>query len=116
MIATEALDDLPARVAGLTLVLFRDDRADDQDGIAAILREALEGSENRYPVIAVDIRTGAGVAALYHVRTTPTILLMKDGRVVDRVIGTPTRILLESLLDARVPASGTAGHGRATRM
>jgi thioredoxin-like negative regulator of GroEL len=100
--ATAALGSISARQAGLTMMLFRDDQ-DGSDTLAEILSEVMCGLGNRYPSIQVDVRDHPALAAYYNVQTTPTILLVKDGAVVDRVIGTPTRILLQSLLDARTP-------------
>ena len=87
----------------LTMVLFRDGRNDGSDALAAILGDIVRSRADRHSVREVDIHEHPGVAARYGVRATPTILLMKDGEIVDRVVGAPTRILLHSLLDARAP-------------
>jgi thioredoxin-like negative regulator of GroEL len=101
--ATPALGLVPARQAGLTLILFQDDQG-GSDALAEILSEVMHGFGNRYPSIQIDVRDQPALAAHYNVRMTPTILLLKDGEVADRIIGTPTRILLQSLVDARTPA------------
>jgi thioredoxin-like negative regulator of GroEL len=88
-------------MADLTMVLFRDGRHDGGDAVAAILRDIVRGRADRYSVKEIDIQDRPELAVHYNVRTTPTILLMKNGDVVDRVVGTPTRILLDSLLGAR---------------
>jgi Thioredoxin len=98
--ATAALDSIPGGRAGLTMMLFRDDE-EGSDSLAKILSEVMQSLGNRYSSIQVHVRDQPDLAAHYNVRTTPTILLVKQGEVVDRVIGTPTRILLQSLLDAR---------------
>jgi thioredoxin-like negative regulator of GroEL len=85
----------------LTMVLFRDGRRDGGDAVAGILRDIVRGRADRYSVNEIDVQDRPGLATHYNVRTTPTILLMKDGDVVDRVVGTPTRILLDTLLGAR---------------
>ena len=87
-------------MAHLSMVLFRDGR-DGGDAVATILRDIVRGRADRYSVKEIDVQDQPGLAAHYNVRTTPTILLMKNGDVVDRVVGTPTRILLDNLLDAR---------------
>jgi thiol-disulfide isomerase/thioredoxin len=108
--ATEALGPLLARRTGLILVVFRDGQG-DADTLAAILAEVMCGFEDPNPPVQIDIRDQPALAALYNVRTTPTILLMKDGEVVDRVVGMPTTVLVQSLLDARAPrAQRTARH------
>src|SRR5262245_44500637 len=110
--ATAALVSLLAHRSGLTMILFRDDQS-SSDTLAAILFDVAQGFADRHPPIQIDVRDQPALAALYNIRTTPTILLVKDGVVVDRVVGKPTRILLESLLDARTP--GTPSRGRATQ-
>jgi hypothetical protein len=87
-------------MAHLSMVLFRDGR-DGGDAVATILRDIVCGRADRYSVKEIDVQDQPGLAAHYNVRTTPTVLLMKNGDVVDRVVGTPTRILLDNLLDAR---------------
>jgi len=100
--ATAALASALPRGPGVTMILFRDGQP-GSDALAAILSEAAHGFADRYPPIQIDVRDQPDLAGLYNVGTTPTILLVKDGAVVDRVVGTPTRILLESLLEARTP-------------
>ena len=86
-------------MAHLSMVLFRDGR-DGGDAVATILRGIVVA--RRSILGEGDRRSGStGARPHYNVRTTPTILLMKNGDVVDRVVGTPTRILLDNLLDAR---------------
>mgnify|MGYP003578471016 CR=1 FL=1 len=91
---------------GLTMILFRDGRADGGDALAAILAEIAHSGADRHSVREVDIQDHPGIAARYNVRTTPTILLMKEGQIMDRVVGTPTRILLHNLLDTRGAHTG----------
>ena len=95
-------------MAHLTMVLFRDGRRDGGDAVATILRDIVRGRADRYSVKEIDVQDRPGLAAHYNVRTTPTILLMKNGDVVDRVVGTPTRILLDNLLGARTKHASPA--------
>ena len=88
-------------MASLTMVLFRDGHGDEADAVAAIVRDIARSDGNRYSMAEIDVRDRPGLAAHLNVRTTPTILLIKDGDIVDRVVGTPTRILLHNLLDTR---------------
>src|SRR4029450_2267172 len=88
-------------MAHLTMVLFRGGRRDGGDAVEGILRATVGVGAHRYSVKEIDVQDRPGLAAHYNVRTTPTVLLMKDGDVVDRVFGTPTRILTDSLLGAR---------------
>jgi thioredoxin-like negative regulator of GroEL len=102
--AGAALASVLARRAGLTIVLFRDDQCGSRT-LDGVLSDVLSGFADSYPPIQIDICDQPALAALYNVGTTPTILLVKDGQVVDRVIGTPTRSLLQNLLDTRTPGA-----------
>jgi thioredoxin-like negative regulator of GroEL len=106
-------------MAHLTMVLFRDGHGDSGDAVAALLRDVARSGAGRYSVTEVDVQARPGLAAHYHVRTTPTILLMKHGDIVDRVVGTPTRGLLDILLDGRTkqaPATSLDRGPRACRV
>ena len=95
-------------MASVTMVLFRNGRGDDSEALTAILGDIVRSRADRNRLIEVDVQAHPVVAARYNVSTTPTILLMKDGEIVDRVVGTPTRILLHTLLDTREPHAATA--------
>jgi thioredoxin 1 len=88
-------------MSSMTMVLFRSGLDDGADALAAILDDIVRGHAGRYAAGEIDVQDRPWVAAHYNVRTTPTILLMKNGEVVDRVVGTPTRILLHDLMDSR---------------
>jgi thioredoxin-like negative regulator of GroEL len=88
-------------MAGLSMVLFRDGDGDDSHALTTILGDIVRSRADGYSVTEVDVHDQPGLAARYNVRITPTILLMQHGDVVDRVVGTPTTILLHSLLDTR---------------
>ena len=91
---------------GLTMILFRDGGTDGADALAAILAEIAHSGADPHSVKEVDVHDHPTIAARYNVGTTPTILLVKDGQIVDRVIGTPTRILLHNLIDTRGAHTG----------
>jgi thioredoxin-like negative regulator of GroEL len=95
----------------MRMVLFRDGPSDGTDALAAILDDIVRSGAGRYSFTEIDVRDRTWLAAYYNVRTTPTILLMTNGEVVDRVVGTPTRILLHNLLDTRTTRHGTAPGG-----
>lgn len=87
-------------MASLTLVLFRDGRSASADA-GAILRDVVHSHAGQYSLTEVDVELRPRLAERYHVTTTPTILLMKNGDVVDRIVGTPNGSLVHDLLDAR---------------
>ena len=88
-------------MSNMTMMLFRSGSDDGADAVSAILDDIVRGHAGRYASGEIDVQDQPWVAAHYNVRTTPTILLMKNGEVLDRVVGTPTRILLHDLLDSR---------------
>jgi len=101
-------------MVSLTLVLFRDGRSASADAVA-ILRDIVRSGAGHYALTEIDIKDRPELAARYNVRTTPTILLMKNGNIVDRIVGTPTASLVNNLLDTRtVHAKGATppGSGR----
>src|SRR5262245_29873928 len=87
-------------MASLTLVLFRDDRSASADAVA-ILRGILRSRAGHYSLTEIDVEDRPEFAVQYHVKTTPTILLVKNGDIVDRIVGTPTTSLVHNLLDTR---------------
>jgi thioredoxin 1 len=47
----------------------------------------------------LNVDEGSGVAAAYAVHAIPTLMIFKDGKVVDRLIGVQPRAELERALD-----------------
>jgi thioredoxin-like negative regulator of GroEL len=88
-------------MARLTMMLFRDGHNGGRDGLGAILRDIVDGGAGHYSLTEIDVQHRPRIAARYNVQTTPTILLLQDGEVVDRIVGTPTTLLLHNLLDGR---------------
>jgi hypothetical protein len=106
---TKAMVEAPhIRHTGLSMVLFREEPRDGWDGVAAMAWEVMRSAADRYPLIEIDVHDRPTLAALYDVRTTPTILLLRDGEVLDRVVGPPTKLLLQILLDGRA-SEGRSG-------
>lgn len=90
------------------MVLFRADWSAASDSVAGVVEQLVQGFAGRLPLTEIDIHDRPALAARYNVRTTPTILLVRDGDIVDRVIGAATGTLLRSLLDARAPRRAAA--------
>jgi thioredoxin 1 len=97
---------------GLAVVHFRRAGSDACDSVAAILAQLVQAYTGRLPLTEVDVHERPELAVRYNVQATPTILLIRDGDVVDRVIGRASSILLQSLLDARTPRQARQGRGK----
>ncbi len=97
------VDDMLSPRPGLALALFRARGSDVGDRVATIVRALAQASAGRIEVADIDAEARPALAARYFVADTPTVLLIKDGVVVDRVIGAATRSLLERLVQTRAP-------------
>jgi thioredoxin 1 len=60
-----------------------------------------ETSEGRVTVMKVNVDENPGLAARYGIRSIPTILFVKEGTVVDRVVGAAPKAVLQDLVNAR---------------
>jgi len=49
----------------------------------------------------VNIDENPGLAARYGIRSIPTILFVKDGDVVDRVVGAAPKATFQKIIDAQ---------------
>ena len=102
------VEDALSRQPGLAVVHFRADDCNACDGVASILAQLVHAFAGRLPLTEIDVHARPELADRYNIRVTPTILLIKDGAVVDRVVGAATGSLLQSLLDTRAPRRAAA--------
>ena len=70
--------------------------------IAPTLEELARELSGKVSLAKVNVDEHPGLAARYGVRSIPTILFMKDGAVVDQVIGAVPKAQLRKKLDAIV--------------
>src|SRR5438309_6263168 len=68
--------------------------------IAPVLEELAEASEGRVTLMKVNVDESPGLAARYEVRSIPTILFVKEGAVVERVVGVVPRAVLQDIVNA----------------
>jgi thioredoxin 1 len=66
--------------------------------IAPVVDAIAEDNEGKAKVGKVNVDENPGTPAKYGVRGIPTIILFKDGKVVDQVVGAVPKIQLEALL------------------
>lgn len=68
--------------------------------IAPTLEELARDSGGRATLAKVNVDEHPGLAARYGVRSIPTILFIRDGKVMDQVIGAVPKTQLKKKLDA----------------
>jgi len=67
--------------------------------IAPIVHEIAEEYDGRVKVGKVDVDNNPEVATNYGIRSIPTILIFKDGVVVDQIVGLVKKTVLTDKLD-----------------
>ena len=97
------VDDVLSPRPGLALALFRARGSDAGERVAKVVTNIAQASAGRIELIDIDAEAQPALAARYFVTDTPTVVLLQDGVVVDRVIGAATRSLLERLVQTRAP-------------
>ena len=68
---------------------------------APVLEEPAAASEGRVTLTKAHVDLNPGLAARYGIRSIPTILFVKEGRVVDRVVGAAPKARLQAIVNAR---------------
>jgi thioredoxin 1 len=68
--------------------------------VAPVLEELARESNGTVTLAKVNVDENHGLAARYGIRSIPTILFVKQGKVVDQVIGAVPKVQLKKKLDA----------------
>ena len=98
---TEAtFDQELARHPGLLLVDFWAEWCAPCRMIAPVLEELAKESGGTLTLAKVNVDDNPGLAARYGIRSIPTILFVKGGKVLDQVIGTIPKSQLQKKLEA----------------
>ena len=89
-----------AAYSGVLMVDFWAEWCAPCRAIAPALDELARDSGGRVGLAKVNVDESPGLAARYGIRSIPTILLIKDGKVADQVIGAVPKAQLKKKLDA----------------
>ena len=68
--------------------------------IAPVLEELAQEYAGKVTIVKLNVDEHPGVAARFQVRSIPTLLFFKGGRVVDQVIGAVPKAQIKKRLDA----------------
>lgn len=68
--------------------------------LAPVLDELVRESGGKITLAKVNVDDNPGLAARYGIRSIPTVLLVKAGKVVDQIIGAVPKAQLKKKLDA----------------
>lgn len=68
--------------------------------VAPVLEELARTSAGKVTLAKVNVDHQPGLAARYGIHSIPAILFVKDGRVVDQVVGAVPKAQLQRKLDA----------------
>lgn len=68
--------------------------------LAPVLDELVKEADGRVTLAKVNVDENPGLAARHGIRSIPTVLFVKNGKVLDQIIGAVPRAQLKKKLDA----------------
>ena len=105
MVLTQAtFDETVATTEGLLLVDFWAQWCGPCRAIAPVLETLVSESAGTVKLAKVNVDEEPALAGRYEIRSIPTILLIKGGRIVDRVVGAVPRATLDAKIQAALAA------------
>ena len=90
---------------GLTVVDFWATWCGPCRMIAPILEQLVDEYDGKVTVAKLDVDANPRAAARFGVRSIPTLLFFKDGKLVDQVIGAVPKSIIEAKLQLHAPAA-----------
>ena len=101
MVLTQTtFDETLATTEGLLLVDFWAPWCGPCRAIAPVLDSLVTDSGGRVKLAKVNVDEEPALAARYEIRSIPTILFVKDGRIIDRIVGALPRVALDAKIQS----------------
>jgi thioredoxin 1 len=100
-VTEQNFDEALVATQGLVMVDFWAAWCGPCRAIAPVLEEIVEASGGQVTLMKVNVDENPGLAARYGIRSIPTILFVKLGTVVDRVVGAVPKAVLQDIVSAR---------------
>ena len=92
-------DEALVATPGLAIVDFWAEWCGPCRLIAPVLEEVAEASQGQVVLMKVNVDESPGLAARYGIRSIPTMLFVRDGEVVDRVVGAVPKAVLQQHIE-----------------
>ena len=93
-------DETLAQHDGLLMVDFWAEWCGPCRAIAPVLEELARDSAGRITLAKVNVDENHALAARYSIRSIPTVLFVRQGKVVDQLIGAVPKAKIKEKLDA----------------
>ena len=97
----QTFDETLSTHEGLLMVDFWAEWCGPCRAVAPVLDDLVRESSGRVSLAKVNVDENPGLAARYGIRSIPTILLVKQGKVVDQIIGAVPKPRIKEKLDAQ---------------